>query len=76
MATKRSKRLEKALSEQGWETGRGGMKCVPCNETHIYGVFCSDCGARLKKIQDVAIFKELEDAIAYALEEKDARGYE
>lgn len=77
MTTKRAKRLERALTQLGWETGIDGTgfprrcKCG-AGESRSNAKFCCVCGAKLPAFKSAAssVYAELEEAIAYALEEK------
>lgn len=78
--TNRSKRLEKYLSQLGWETGCGMLVaryCKKCNSRtgNSDHVFCPCCGAKLGrgKTNDAEVLTELESAIAYALGEAGQR---
>jgi hypothetical protein len=74
-ATKRAKRLERYLSEElGWDTKSGRYECASegCLHTSFsFQNFCPDCGYKMptKRKGSGMVFDELEQAIAYALEE-------
>jgi len=71
MTTRRAKRLEKYLSQHGWDTGAGYLECRPCNyATPNRERFCNRCGKRLTKATKHSALADLENAIAFALEEK------